>query len=34
MNKFMGIENELFDVITLWHVLEHIENLNEVGQDK
>ena len=25
-----AIENELFDVITLWHVLEHIENLNEV----
>ena len=25
-----SIENESFDVITLWHVLEHMENLNEV----
>src|SRR5690606_21895187 len=25
-----NIENESFDVITLWHVLEHMENLNEV----
>lgn len=24
------IENESYDVITLWHVLEHMENLNEV----
>lgn len=24
------IENESFDVITLWHVLEHMQNLNEV----
>ena len=25
-----SIENDSFDVITLWHVLEHMENLNEV----
>ena len=25
-----AIENESFDVVTLWHVLEHIENLNKV----
>ena len=25
-----SIENESFEVITLWHVLEHMENLNEV----
>ena len=25
-----NIENESFDVITLWHVLEHMQNLNEV----
>lgn len=24
------IENESFDVVTLWHVLEHMQNLNEV----
>ena len=25
-----GIENESLDVITLWHVLEHMQNLNDV----
>ena len=25
-----AIEDESFDVITLWHVLEHLDNLNEV----
>ena len=25
-----NIDNESFDVITLWHVLEHMQNLNEV----
>ena len=27
-DQFMKIENERFDVITLWHVLEHIPDLN------
>lgn len=29
-NSLWDIENESFDVITLWHVLEHMQNLNEV----
>lgn len=28
-NGFWKIENSSFDVVTLWHVLEHLENLNE-----
>ena len=29
---FQTLENNSFDVITLWHVLEHLENLNESMQ--
>jgi len=29
VDKFNELENECFDVITLWHVLEHLPNLNE-----
>lgn len=28
-NEFWNIENGSFDAITLWHVLEHLEKLNE-----
>lgn len=29
-HSLWGIESESFDVVTLWHVLEHMNNLNEV----
>lgn len=28
-NAFFGLERSSFDVVTLWHVLEHLEKLNE-----
>jgi len=34
-NKIKKFENNYFDVITMWHVLEHVHNLNErVGEIK
>lgn len=32
-NGFQKIEDASFDVITLWHVLEHVENLNETIEE-
>lgn len=29
-NNLQAYSNERFDVITLWHVLEHVENLSEI----
>jgi 2-polyprenyl-3-methyl-5-hydroxy-6-metoxy-1,4-benzoquinol methylase len=29
-NAFLTLENDSFDVITLWHVLEHVPLLNEI----
>ncbi|MBF6628832.1 MAG: methyltransferase domain-containing protein [Proteiniphilum sp.] len=28
-NAFFGLERSSYDVVTLWHVLEHLEDLNE-----
>ncbi len=28
-NAFFSLENSSYDVVTLWHVLEHLEHLNE-----